>query len=81
MIEYNLLIGKNKKLEAPTRFELVMRVLQTRALPLGDGAMRHNLRYSQSIIVITEFVNCNHTLFDSTLLLYMKKKKIATYFQ
>ena len=26
-------------LEAPTRFELVMRVLQTRALPLGDGAI------------------------------------------
>ena len=25
-------------LEAPTRFELVMKVLQTFALPLGDGA-------------------------------------------
>lgn len=25
-------------LEAPTRFELVMEVLQTSALPLGDGA-------------------------------------------
>ena len=26
------------QLEAPTRFELVMEVLQTSALPLGDGA-------------------------------------------
>ena len=28
-------------LEAPTRFELVMEVLQTSALPLGDGAPNH----------------------------------------
>ena len=27
--------------EAPTRFELVIRVLQTRALPLGHGAINH----------------------------------------
>ena len=27
-------------LEAPTRFELVIKVLQTSALPLGDGADR-----------------------------------------
>ena len=27
-------------MEAPTRFELVMEVLQTSALPLGDGAAR-----------------------------------------
>lgn len=26
-------------LEAPTRFELVMEILQTSALPLGDGAI------------------------------------------
>ncbi len=26
-------------MEAPTRFELVMEVLQTSALPLGDGAV------------------------------------------
>ncbi len=34
-----LFIVVNHTLEAPTRFELVMRVLQTRALPLGDGAI------------------------------------------
>ena len=27
-------------LEAPTRFELVMEILQTSALPLGDGAIK-----------------------------------------
>jgi hypothetical protein len=33
------LLGLAEKLmEAPTRFELVMEVLQTSALPLGDGA-------------------------------------------
>ena len=26
--------------EAPTRFELVMEILQTSALPLGDGAIK-----------------------------------------
>ena len=43
-----------KRLEAPPRFELGMRVLQTRALPLGDGATVTNcifaslLNYSQT---------------------------------
>ena len=32
---------KENKLEAPTRFELVIKVLQTLALPLGDGATRY----------------------------------------
>ena len=31
-------------LEAPTRFELVMEVLQTSALPLGDGAPNHFIK-------------------------------------
>ena len=30
------------KLEAPTRFELVIKVLQTSALPLGYGALAHH---------------------------------------
>ena len=29
--------------EAPTRFELVMEILQTSALPLGDGAIKKEL--------------------------------------
>ena len=29
------------KLEAPIRFELMVEVLQTSALPLGDGAPNH----------------------------------------
>ncbi len=30
-------------LEAPTRFELVMEILQTSALPLGDGAIKKEI--------------------------------------
>ncbi len=33
------------KMEAPTRFELVIKVLQTSALPLGDGAEFVSLAY------------------------------------
>ena len=33
-------------LEAPTRFELVMEILQTSALPLGDGAIKKEFQKS-----------------------------------
>ncbi len=42
-------IGKRRpNPEAPTRFELVMEVLQTSALPLGDGAENGNESYHPS---------------------------------
>ena len=33
--------------EARTRFELVIKVLQTSALPLGDGAIKKELRLTK----------------------------------
>ena len=40
-------------MEAPARFELAMEVLQTSALPLGDGALRELLRLLKSPVLIS----------------------------
>ena len=41
--------------EAPTRFELVMRVLQTRALPLGYGAIYNKMnRLTNSLYILND---------------------------
>ena len=45
--------GFSYYLEAPTRFELVMEVLQTSALPLGDGALREILQLLKSPVLIS----------------------------
>ena len=39
---------KRSNLEAPPRFELGVRVLQTRALPLGYGAVREKSPYKKN---------------------------------
>ena len=50
-------------MEAPTRFELVMRVLQTRALPLGDGATRIKLRIISNTFILYMKIKKIATLF------------------
>jgi hypothetical protein len=40
-------------MEAPTRFELVMEVLQTSALPLGDGAVNDTENAAKSSVLIS----------------------------
>ena len=46
------------KIKAPTRFELVIEVLQTFALPLGHGAIYFlsNILYSNNKKIITKYL-------------------------
>ena len=43
-------------LKAPTRFELVIEVLQTFALPLGYGAVLMLISYSHNTDIITKYI-------------------------
>ena len=47
-----------EKLEAPTRFELVMEVLQTSALPLGDGAKPAIYGRLSSVLITDRYREC-----------------------
>ena len=43
-------------MEEPTRFELVLRVLQTHALPLGYGSIIHNMLLHKAILLYYIFL-------------------------
>ena len=47
--------------EAPTRFELVMEILQTSALPLGDGAIKNSFLEYQRVSYLSSAKSCQAT--------------------
>ena len=55
--KYSIVNCLKMEMEAPTRFELVIKVLQTLALPLGDGAIHTN-----KLIILYYMKNCNKNL-------------------
>jgi hypothetical protein len=46
--------GKRENVEAPTGFEPVIEILQTSALPLGDGAPSHTIRMDRRLRIPLE---------------------------
>ena len=62
-------------LEAPTRFELVMEVLQTSALPLGDGALRETFCLLKSPVLIS---NRLHSVKEKNSLLPFEGRQVKT---